>query len=154
MNDLFWKKSSTFEELIILDICKQTKSKYGLDSLICLKNSIKFDLMPWVCSAFGDASYLVLLSRLFCFWPCFSLFLFCPCFLCLALFSYFSSFGLVFPFFFAWPCFPIFPLLALSSHFSSFGLVFPFFLFCLFSLFFPISVCNVTSSGLSALSVS
>ena len=41
----------------------------------------------------------------------------------------FSSFGLVFPFFFAWPCFPIFPLLALSSHFSSFGLVFPFFLF-------------------------
>ena len=121
MNDLFWNKSSTFEDLIFLDICKQTKSKYGLNSLICVKNSIKFeDLMSWVCYAFGDVSYLVLLSRLFCFWPCFSLFLFCPCFLCLALFSYFSSIGLVLPFFIFWPCFPIFPILACLPYFSLF----------------------------------
>ena len=151
MNDLFWKKSSTFEELIILDICKQTKSKYGLDSLICLKNSIKFDLMPWFCSAFrrcflfvpafpiflllamffpfpllalfSHFSLLSLVFLFFLFWPC------PPIFHLLTLFSHFSLLGLVFPFFFAWPCFPIFPLLALSSHLSSFGLVFPYFLF-------------------------
>ena len=120
MNDLFRNKSSAFEDLINI-IWKQTKLKYGLDSLICLKNSITFEgLMPF---AFGDVSYLVLLSQLFCFWPCFSSFLFWPCFpffLCLSLFSHFSSFGLVLLFFLFWPCFPIFPILATFSLFFLF----------------------------------
>ena len=36
----------------------QFKFMFGLDSLIGLKNSMKFrDLMPWVCCAFGNVFF-------------------------------------------------------------------------------------------------
>ena len=100
MNDLFWKKSSTFEDLIILDICKQTKLKYGLD-LLKLKELNKIwrlnALCLWRCFLFGPIFpiYSLLLALFFQF----------PL---LSLFSHFSYFDLVFPFFLFWPCFPYF----------------------------------------------
>ena len=112
MNDLFWKKSSTFEDLIILDICKQTKLKYGLD-LLKLKELNKIwrlnALCLWRCFLFGPIFpiYSLLLALFFQF----------PL---LFLFSHFSSFGLVLPFFLFWSCFPIFLILAMFSLFFLF----------------------------------
>ena len=83
--------------MIILDLCKQTKSKYGLDSLICLGNSIKFKEL-----GLGSVLPLAMLPILSCF----------PIIPILALFSHFSLF---------YPCFPIFPILGCIPYFSYFG---------------------------------